>query len=292
MVRKDFQQVMFAHIGGSGTWGCDYPAELKMPGVTVLEEDVQFETPYGLTSPMKLIELSADVTADHQKHLMYYVVFHGWRGLAPHDMPTEQLFYIFQQSGTRFIIADGSAGSVNPLLDTGDIVIPHDLIDLSKRPSSAHLFTDHMVRMNDALCPCLRKKLFDFSDKEYKRVFSRGIYCNSEPPRFETAAEIQMERLLGGDITGHTMAAEASLARAIGACFAGVYIISNYAEGVKKEGWTSANMFEHYYDCGVRIGRIVLNTILSVETQTAGCSCAAGIMPVPQAVHKKFARKD
>lgn len=80
------------------------------------------------------------------------------RGLSPyHDTPSERVFWVLQRAGVKYIVADGSGGGINPLLDHGDVIIPDDLIDQTKRVSYLSKFTNKIVRMRDIICPDLAK---------------------------------------------------------------------------------------------------------------------------------------
>ena len=68
MIRTDIPRADYAHIGGSGTWGGDFPDNTGIEGIKVLERDMEFETPYGTTVPMMLFEIPAEMTADHKAH--------------------------------------------------------------------------------------------------------------------------------------------------------------------------------------------------------------------------------
>ena len=39
-------------MGGSGTWGGDFPENAGTPGVKILDSDMEFETPFGTTVPL------------------------------------------------------------------------------------------------------------------------------------------------------------------------------------------------------------------------------------------------
>ena len=45
MICKEIPKTMYCHIGGSGTWGCEFPEDLNMEGITLLKRDMEFETP-------------------------------------------------------------------------------------------------------------------------------------------------------------------------------------------------------------------------------------------------------
>lgn len=95
---------------------------------------MEFETPFGTTVPMMLFEIPAEMTAGSRSRTPCSTPFHGWKGLSPyHDTPSERVFWVLQRAGVKYIVADGSGGGINPLLDPGDVIIPDDLID---RPSA------------------------------------------------------------------------------------------------------------------------------------------------------------
>ncbi|MDR1972954.1 MAG: MTAP family purine nucleoside phosphorylase [Treponema sp.] len=285
---QNVPKVSFAIIGGSGTWAGDFPESAGFEGVTVLERGLEFETPFGTTVPMKLAEISSALTQDRSPRRFLTVPFHGYRSLAPHDNPSEQIFWVFQQAGVKVITAEGSGGGINRLLDPGDIVIPHDFFDMTKRPSNIHRFNKNIVRMASPTCSYLRSLLYEKAGREYRRVFSRGLYANTEPPRFETASEIRFLAGVGCDICGHTMVPEVYLARAIGACYAAAYLVSNYAEGVEDPSWKGSSIFEHYADSAAKIGRVTLGVVAAWDAEKCGCHCGENIIEVPDQIKNRI----
>ena len=102
MICKEIPKTMYCHIGGSGTWGCEFPEDLNMEGITLLKRDMEFETPFGVTACMKLYEMDASITADHKTRQVLYVPFHGWKGLSPYnDTPSERIFWALREAGVK-----------------------------------------------------------------------------------------------------------------------------------------------------------------------------------------------
>ncbi len=62
-------------------------------------------------------------------------------------------------------------------------------------------------------------------------VWEKAVMVCTEGPRFETPAEIEMFRRLGGDVVGMTGMPEAALARELEMCYAAVCFVSNMAAG-------------------------------------------------------------
>ena len=77
---------------------------------------------------------------------------------------------------------------------------------------------------------------------------------------------------LGADIIGQSLCPEVFLARDIGACYAGIYIVVNYGEGVVKE-WEHAEMKAIFFDESETIARIVLDTVADASLAEDACGC-------------------
>jgi 5'-methylthioadenosine phosphorylase len=196
------------------------------------------------------------------------------------------VFWVFKEAGVKHILVEGSGGGVNHLLDPGDIVIPTDFIDFTKRRSHISAFTNKILRMKDPICPSQHSILYKNAKAEYKRVFQRGVYANTEAPRFESATEIQFYRDARADIAGQTMIPEVYLSRAIGACYAGLYIVSNHAEGLVTN-WEGSSIFDWYRECALPIGRIMLKSIAEIPVENK-CACTQYCTDVPNRITNRI----
>jgi len=264
MICKEIPKVLYCHVGGSGTWGCEFPEDVHFEGLTVLKTGMEFETPYGTTVPMKLYELDGSVTVDHQPRQVLFCPFHGWANeSAFFDTPSERLFWVLQQAGVKYVLTDGSGGGINPLLEPGDMIAPTDVIDLTKRISYLEKFNKNVVRMRNIVSRDLHDILVEEASKEFPRVFRTGVMAVTEGPRFETPAEVQMLYDMHCDICGQTMMPEAALARAIGALYASIYLVSNYAEGINPD-WEKG-IHEIYEDTAVHTGRVMIRAMAAID---------------------------
>lgn len=252
----------FAVIGGSGTLSSDFPLGADDPGVKILYDDLEFETPYGLSPAFRLF------TVDDRQVLTCKM--HGWRSDVSRADASRQVFWALREAGVKRIIAEGGVGTVNHLLDTRDFVIPNDYLDFSLR-KDVGLEGKYLLVMRDALCPEVRDGLIETTRRHYQgRIFSRGIYAVTEGRHFESPAEISMMKG-HADIVGQSICPEVYLAREIGACFAGLYYVVNYGEGVVKE-WSHQELKDIFYDDAAMISKIILDTIRSLSA-TGECSC-------------------
>ena len=92
-----------------------------------------------------------------------------------------------------------------------------------------------------------------------RRLFARGVYVVTEGPRFESPAEVDSLRHLG-DIIGQSFVPEVWLARDIGACYAGIYVVVNYGEGVVRP-WEHRELERIFHDDAELIARIHLEAL-------------------------------
>jgi len=251
----------FAVIGGSGTLSSDFPLNLADPGVKLLADGLVFDTPYGKSPVFR--HFSVD------ERLVLTCRMHGWRSGTNRADASRQVFWVLRQAGVQRILAEGGVGSVNKLLDPRDMVIPHDYIDLSLR-KDVGLEGKYLLVMRDALCPEVRSALGQAAGKFHQgRLFPRGVYVVTEGRHFESPAEIAM---LGGhaDIVGQSLCPEVYLAREIGACYAGLYFVVNYGEGIVRE-WSHEQLTDIFFEDAPLIGSILIETVRLLASP--GCSC-------------------
>ena len=195
---------------------------------------------------------------------------HGWRSGVTRADASRQVFWVLREAGVRRILSEGGVGTVNPLLDPRDFLIPDDYLDMSVR-KDVMLDGRYLLVMRDALCSELRTALIEETRKRYTgRIFDRGIYAVTDGRHFESPAEIAM--LKGhADIVGQSLAPEVYLAREIGACYAGLYFVVNYGEGIRP--WSHDTLAQIFYDDAPMIGDILLAAIRSVPAEESVCEC-------------------
>jgi 5'-methylthioadenosine phosphorylase len=96
------------------------------------------------------------------------------------------------------------------------------------------------------------------------------VYVVTEGPRFESPSEVRFLRTLG-DIVGQSFSPEVWLARDIGACYGGVYVVVNYAEGVV-EDWSHDELARIFRDDASLVAKIVLAALADLPSKPS-CHC-------------------
>jgi len=262
-------QTSYAIIGGSSTFSISFPEDLKRNDLEIIETGMVFDTPFGKSPAFKLFKIG-------DKKVLT-VKMHGWR---PHEgikrgEASQQLFWVFQQAGVKKIFVEGGVGSINRLLELRDLVIADDYIDYSMRQDTG-LGGQYLLTMREPVCPTqadiLAKIAKKYTANTDRHVFNRGVYVNTDGRHFESRAEVQMFRTWFADVVGQSIVPEVYLAREIGACYAGIYMVVNYAEGIIRD-WEHGELKDIFYDESLTIGNILLDAIKESNDGQEKCNC-------------------
>ena len=253
-----------AVVGGSGSFASAFPVGLH-DDARVLESELVFDTPWGDSPPFSLFELEGE--------RCLHVKLHGWRQGVSRGRASRQVFSVLHRAGVQHVLSDAGVGSLNALLDPGDLVIADDFVDMTtQRDDQGAVVGEHLLIMREPVCAAGREALEAAARRlaPGRRLFARGVYVVTEGPRFESPAEVRFLRTLG-DIVGQSFTPEVWLARDIGACYAGVYVVVNHAEGVAGE-WEHEELARIFRDDADLMGRILL-AALAAWPRGSACRC-------------------
>lgn len=274
-------QADYAIVGGSATSNCRIPEDANLPGVSLLESGLLFDTPFGTTTPFKLLELSPEYTADGQAHRVLHVRMHGW--VKGYNWATSrgprQVFWTLQQAGVKKIIGNAGVGGINKFLQGGDIVVADDYLDFTQgRPSSLTENWPNSISMVEPYCPAGRKILVEKAEEIFRRVHQIGNMGVSNGPFIESLAHVALMRQGGADIVAQSTVPEINFAREIGACYAGIYLIVNPA-GLVADPETRSKMYQNYRNAAPNVAKVILNTILNWRLDEP-CGCREKVRPI------------
>ncbi len=235
---------MLGVIGGSGTERLFENKEYK----TV-------ETKYG--------KVKIAIVKDFGKEFVF-LPRHGFN----HELPPHRINYhanikALHNIGVDKIIATNAVGALKEEYKIGSILIPHTFLDFSKR---IWTFFDDKPVHTDMTRPYdkeLSKIVFDICKSLGYEVIWEGVYVSTAGPRFETDGEINMFRILGGDVVGMTGAPEVILSRELGIRYASISIITNYAAGLQKKV-TEEEVYEVMRNMEEKIHQIIKNIVAMV----------------------------
>jgi len=210
----------FGVIGGTGFYT-----------LTEGEEEVEVATAYGPVRVNRTAIGGVEVA---------FIARHGsGHAVPPHRVNYRGNVTALKELGITNILASASVGAMSDAMPPGSLVIITQFLDFTK--SRANTFYDGEggdvvhTDMTDPYCLRLRRELSQAAVALDEGVLDRGTYVCAEGPRFETPAEIEMFRRMGGDIVGMTNVPEVVLAREAGICYAAVAAVTNWAAGIAPE---------------------------------------------------------
>lgn len=207
--------VKIAVIGGSGLY--------QMEGLTEVEER-RVSTPFGDPSDALTIGTLAGAR-------VAFVPRHG-RGhrLTPSEVPYRANIYALKSLGVEHVISVSACGSLREHLHPGDVVIPHQVVDFTKK-REVTFFGGGLVAhigVADPFCSGLSELLADATAAAGGTVHRGGRFITIEGPRFSTKGESHLYRAWGMDIIGMTTSPEAFLACEAEMCYAVMAHVTDY----------------------------------------------------------------
>jgi 5'-methylthioadenosine phosphorylase len=251
--------INIAIIGGTGVYDPDILSNIRAERVA---------TPYGD------VELKI---GEHRGKLAAFMNRHGHG----HSIPPNMVNYranisALKKLGIRNILATAAVGSLNPLMHPGHLVFVDQFLDFTKcrqqsffdGGSAGVVHTD----MTDPYCPSLRGILTRAAQSQALTAHNSGVYVCCEGPRFETAAEIKMFRLLGGDLVGMTGVPEVCLAREAGICYAAIAMVTNFAAGISPTRLVHQEVVDTMMHNSENIRKLLMQAITWLE-QDRACIC-------------------
>ena len=129
-------------------------------------------------------------------------------------------------TGASVMILTNGAGGIKPTWTPGTPVLIRDHINLTAdSPLEGATFVD----LTDLYSARLRAIAKDIDPS-----LDEGVYTQFRGPNYETPAEVQMARIIGGDIVGMSTALEAIAARQAGMEILGMSLITNLAAGIQQ----------------------------------------------------------
>lgn len=209
-------------IGGSGLYA--------LPGLTDVSE-IAVETPYGAPSDTLVRGKLGGTT-------LLFLPRHG-RG---HRIPPTAINYranvcAMKKAGATHLLSVSAVGSMKEDIAPGDLVVPDQYIDLTKRRVST-FFDDGVVGhvgFADPTCSDLANAVATAAEAVVNepgtangRVHRGGTYVCMEGPQFSTRAESLLYRSWGVSVIGMTALPEAKLAREAELPYATLALATDY----------------------------------------------------------------
>ena len=210
-------------IGGSGLYRLADFANIDLALV---------DTPFGKPS-------DGYVTGTVGDQPVIFLPRHGRNhDLLPSEINHRANLYGFRELGVRTLVSVTAVGSLREAYRPGDILIPDQYFDRTKKSAEHTFFGRGLVAhvgFGEPTCRHLRTSLLAAAREVAAettggdiQIHDGGTYVNMEGPAFSTRAESNFYRGAGFDVIGMTSLPEAKLAREAQICYAAMAMITDY----------------------------------------------------------------
>ena len=139
-------------------------------------------------------------------------------------------------AGASVMVLTNGAGGIKETWKPGTPVLISDHLNLTAAsPLEGATFID--------LTDLYSQRLRDIA-RTVDSTLDEGVYTQFRGPHYETPAEVQMARIMGGHIVGMSTALEAIAARQAGMEVLGMSLITNLAAGIQKTPLSHTEVLE------------------------------------------------
>jgi purine-nucleoside phosphorylase len=140
--------------------------------------------------------------------------------------------------GIRNLIITGAAGGISKNFKSGDLVVITDHINfmgdnplIGDRTQAQSITFTNMENVYDRDLISLVLSCA----KALKIRLQQGVYIGMTGPAYETPAEIEMVRRMGGDLVGMSVVPESIVGKQLGLKILGICCVTNMVAGTSKE---------------------------------------------------------
>ena len=244
-------------IGGSGLDNPQFFEEDKKENII---------TPYG--PPSSEIKQGKISGVD-----VYLLARHGLQHTIPPTYVNNRAnIFALKELGCSYIISTTAVGSLRDKIKPGDLVIPDQFIDFTRRRNVSFYENFEKViehaSLADPFSEKLRNKLIKATQELNFPFHSKGTVITVEGARFSTRAESHMFKSWGADIINMSIAPEAILAREKGLEYATIAMSTDYDCWKEDEEPVSAEqVFSTMRQNADKVTKVIINTIESLSKQ-------------------------
>jgi len=271
-------------IGGSGLYDIDGLDQVKR--VTV-------PTPFGSpSSPVVVGELDGVRVAFLSRHGQ------GHR-FSPSEINYRGNIYALKALGVRRVISVSAVGSMKESMKPGDVVLPDQFMDLTKRRISTFFeggVAAH-VAFGDPVCASLSASLLAAGQSVDATIHQGGTYLCMEGPQFSTKAESHLYRQWGVSVIGMTNMPEAKLAREAELCYATVALVTDYDCWHQTEEPVTVEAILATLCANVAVAKRLLRAAVKSAASVTTCACQEALQHaivtapdmIPSGIRRKLA---
>jgi purine-nucleoside phosphorylase len=211
----------------------------------------------------EIVGFSASAVAGHSGTLRSILLPSGKRALV-----IGARTHYYEGHGVRRVVHSvrtaAAAGATTMILTNGA-----GGIKTTWKPGTPVLISDHINLTADS--PLEGATFIDLTDLYSKRLrdlahtvdasLDEGVYVQFRGPHYETPAEVQFAKTIGGHIVGMSTALEAIAARQAGMEILGMSLITNLAAGISSEKLSHAEVIQAGKDAEAVLGGLLAKIV-------------------------------
>lgn len=162
-------------------------------------------------------------------------------------------------AGAKVVVLTNGCGSTVQEWGPGTTVLIRDHINLT---ADSPIEGANFVDLTDLYSQRLRKLA-----QAVDSTLPEGVYTQFRGPHYETPAEVQMARLIGGDLVGMSTALEAIAAREAKLEILGISLVTNHAAGFAPTNLNHEEVLEAGRLAGPRISALLAQIVAKIDAE-------------------------
>jgi 5'-methylthioadenosine phosphorylase len=249
-----------AIIGGTGMYDSTLLTNLV---------EAKMSTPFGHPSDLITIgELEGIKVAFLPRHGRNHTI-------PPHGINYRANIWALKEIGVTRIISPSAVGSLDSSLVPGDIIIPDQFIDFTKKRDQTFYSGGRVCHISvaDPFCPELRDITAKLAREQSFPCHDHATYLCIEGPRFSTRAESKYYReVIGAQIIGMTLVPECVLAREAEICYVSLATITDFDVWAQRPV-SSQGILAQLQENIEKIRTLIKELILEIPRSRKACSC-------------------
>ena len=175
---------------------------------------------------------------------------------------------VIKDIGSKLLIVTNAAGSLDQNMPAGSLMAITDHINWSGfNPligANADTYGPRFHDMSDGYNEYYRKQLLEVAKKNDQKLYE-GIYCMYSGPNFETPAEINALKVIGGNAVGMSTVPEVLVANHCNLPVIAISVITNLAAGMNKTKLSHQETLENAALAETNIINLIKNFIHDVK---------------------------
>jgi purine-nucleoside phosphorylase len=160
-------------------------------------------------------------------------------------------------TGCGTIVLTNGCGGLNPAWTPGTPVLIRDHLNLT---AASPIEGADFVDLTDLYSTRLRELAHDVDPS-----LDEGVYVQFRGPHYETPAEVQMAKILGGDLVGMSTTLEAIAARQCGLEVLGISLVTNLAAGIGDHPLSHDDVLATGRAAAERCGRLLAAVVERID---------------------------